>query len=150
MAEPAGRAAVAPVADPIVFLFIGAGSGYRPLRAAVAARRLDHVLFRPYQERAQLALSLTAPDVHLVTLRPAWEGLVMPSKLYGALAAGRPVVSGRVAILVAASAAPRATTSAAMWPASEIRASDPDIRPTTSSTTPRCVWRARCSATTTA
>jgi glycosyltransferase involved in cell wall biosynthesis len=76
----------------LIFLFIGAGSGYRPLRAAVAARRLENVVFRPYQDRAQLRLSLTAPDVHLVTLRPEWEGLVMPGKLYGALAAGRPVV----------------------------------------------------------
>jgi hypothetical protein len=76
----------------LAFLFIGAGSGYRPLRAAVAARRLENVVFRPYQERAQLPLSLTAPDAHLVTLRPEWEGLVMPSKLYGVLAAGRPVL----------------------------------------------------------
>ena len=75
----------------LVFLFIGAGSGYRTLRVAVAARRLENVVFRPYQDRAQLPLSLTAPDLHLVTLRPEWEGLVMPSKLYGALAAGRPV-----------------------------------------------------------
>ena len=76
----------------LAFLFVGAGSGYRPLRAAIAGRRLDNVVFRPYQERAQLPQSLTAPDLHLVTLRPEWEGLVMPSKLYGALAAGRPVL----------------------------------------------------------
>jgi colanic acid biosynthesis glycosyl transferase WcaI len=76
----------------LVFLFIGAGSGYRALRTAIAARRVENVVFRPYQDRAQLPHSLTAPDVHLVTLRPEWEGLVMPSKLYGALAAGRPVV----------------------------------------------------------
>ena len=75
----------------LAFLFIGAGAGYRPLRAAVAARGFEHVLFRPYQDQALLPQSLTAPDVHLVTLRPEWEGLVMPSKLYGALAAGRPV-----------------------------------------------------------
>ena len=42
----------------------------------------------------------------------------------------RPVPSGRVAIFVATSAAPSATTSAAMWPASEISASDPVARPT--------------------
>ena len=76
----------------LAFLFIGAGSGYRALRTAIAARRLENVVFRPYQDQALLPQSLTAPDVHLVTLRPEWEGLVMPSKLYGALAAGRPVV----------------------------------------------------------
>jgi colanic acid biosynthesis glycosyl transferase WcaI len=76
----------------LVFLFIGAGSGYRALRTAIAGRRVENVVFRPYQDRTRLPLTLTAPDVHLVTLRPEWEGLVMPSKLYGALAAGRPVV----------------------------------------------------------
>ena len=76
----------------LAFLFIGAGSGYGALRAAIAERRLENVVFRPYQDRAQLPLSLTAPDLHLVTLRPECEGLVMPSKLYGALAAGRPIV----------------------------------------------------------
>jgi hypothetical protein len=76
----------------LVFLFIGAGAGYRTLHTAVARRRLENVVFRPYQDRAQLPLSLAAPDLHLVTLRPEWEGLVMPSKLYGALAAGRPVM----------------------------------------------------------
>ena len=62
-----------------------------PARRA-RARRLENVVFRPYQDHALLPQSLTAPDVHLVTLRPEWEGLVVPSKLYGALAAGRPVV----------------------------------------------------------
>ena len=76
----------------LVFLFIGAGCGYRALRAATASRGLGNVVFRPYQDRAQLPQSLTAPDLHLVTLQPELEGLVMPSKLYGALAAGRPVV----------------------------------------------------------
>ncbi|HLT02283.1 MAG TPA: sugar transferase, partial [Geminicoccaceae bacterium] len=76
----------------IAFLFIGAGAGYRPLRAALAERGLANVVFRPYQDRALLPQSLTVPDLHLVTLRPQWEGVVMPSKLYGALAAGRPVV----------------------------------------------------------
>jgi glycosyltransferase involved in cell wall biosynthesis len=76
----------------LAFLFIGAGTGYRSLRAAVAERRLGNVVFRPYQDRARLPHSLTVPDLHLVTLRPEWEGLVMPSKLYGALAAGRPIV----------------------------------------------------------
>jgi lipopolysaccharide/colanic/teichoic acid biosynthesis glycosyltransferase/glycosyltransferase involved in cell wall biosynthesis len=76
----------------LAFLFVGAGAGYRPLRAAIAARGLENVVFRPYQDQALLPQSLTVPDIHLVTLRPEWEGLVVPSKLYGALAAGRPVV----------------------------------------------------------
>ena len=35
---------------------------------------------------------LASADVHLVSLRPEWTGLVVPSKFFGALAAGRPVL----------------------------------------------------------
>ncbi len=40
----------------------------------------------------QLKFSLTLPDVHLVSLKPALEGLIVPSKFYSAIAAGRPVI----------------------------------------------------------
>jgi glycosyltransferase involved in cell wall biosynthesis len=50
-------------------------------------------MLRPYQPRERLRESLTVPDLHIVSLRPACEGLAMPSKLYGALAAGRPVLA---------------------------------------------------------
>ena len=75
----------------ILTLFIGAGDGYHELRDIFAERNIANVRFRPYQPRARLGQSLTAPDLHLVSLKPACEGLVMPSKLYGILAAGRPV-----------------------------------------------------------
>ena len=39
----------------LTFLFIGAGSGYGILRAAIAERRLENVVFRPYQDRASCA-----------------------------------------------------------------------------------------------
>jgi len=76
--------------DDIAFLFIGTG----PQRAALeaAARGLPNVAFRPYQPRERLGESLAVPDCHVVSLKPALEGLVMPSKLYGSLAAGRPVL----------------------------------------------------------
>ena len=50
------------------------------------------VLFKPYQPKDQLKYSLTLPDVHLVSLKPALEGLIVPSKFYSAIAAGRPVI----------------------------------------------------------
>jgi lipopolysaccharide/colanic/teichoic acid biosynthesis glycosyltransferase/glycosyltransferase involved in cell wall biosynthesis len=75
----------------ILTLFIGAGNGYHELRNIFAERGIANVRFRPYQPRARLGHSLTAPDLHLVSLKPACEGLVMPSKLYGILAAGRPI-----------------------------------------------------------
>lgn len=73
------------------WLFIGGGAGLAALRDASAAAGLANVVFQPYQPRTLLAESLSVPDLHLVTLDPACEGLIMPSKLYGVLAAGRPV-----------------------------------------------------------
>jgi hypothetical protein len=80
--------------DPdLVFLFIGGGAGFAELERWASARRLSGVVFRPYQPRERLADSLSVPDLHLVSLDPACEGLIMPSKLYGILAAGRPIVA---------------------------------------------------------
>jgi colanic acid biosynthesis glycosyl transferase WcaI len=75
-----------------VFLIIGGGAKMDSLKKAVATRMLDNFRFLPYQPRESLADSLAAADVHLVSLLPALEGLIVPSKLYGILAAGRPVV----------------------------------------------------------
>jgi glycosyltransferase involved in cell wall biosynthesis len=78
--------------EAIVFLMIGGGARMVPLQRAVEARALDNFLFLPYQPREDLEDSLAAADVHLVSLLPALEGFIMPSKLYGILAAGRPVI----------------------------------------------------------
>ena len=76
----------------VVFLFIGSGKESEALRADVESRGLSNVLFQPYQPRDLLGQSLTLPDVHLVSLRPVFEGFVVPSKFYGIAAAGRPCV----------------------------------------------------------
>ncbi|MFT3858139.1 MAG: glycosyltransferase family 4 protein [Aquabacterium sp.] len=76
----------------IVFLIIGDGHARAALASAVSSRGLTQVRFQPYQPREMLPYSLTLFDAHLVSLRPELEGLIVPSKLYGALAAGRPVV----------------------------------------------------------
>ena len=49
-------------------------------------------MFRPYQPRERLSESLSAPDVHLISLKPNLEGLIVPSKYYGIAAAGRPAI----------------------------------------------------------
>jgi glycosyltransferase involved in cell wall biosynthesis len=80
-------------ADPTtVFLMTGGGVNMRALESAARQRGLHQLRFLPYQPRAQLADSLAAGDVHLVMLLPQLEGLIVPSKLYGILAAGRPVI----------------------------------------------------------
>ena len=88
-----------------LFLMIGGGNGMQALQREVDARGLGNVRFLPYQEREVLADSLAAADVHLVSLLPQLEGLIVPSKAYGILAAGRPIVfigdaAGEVAQLV--------------------------------------------------
>lgn len=87
------RAAQMLAADPsIVFLVIGGGAQRPHVEAQAAALGLSNIVFKPYQPRERLAQSLSVADVHLVSLRPEMEGLIFPSKLYGALAAGRPVI----------------------------------------------------------
>jgi colanic acid biosynthesis glycosyl transferase WcaI len=76
----------------LVWLFIGGGALYDQFQAEVHRRGLTSVAFRPYQPRERLAESLSAVDVHLVLLRPELEGLIVPSKIYGILAAGRPTI----------------------------------------------------------
>jgi colanic acid biosynthesis glycosyl transferase WcaI len=91
----------------IVFLFIGAGARFDQLRKSVEFRRLANIRLLPSEPRENLAASLAAAHAHLVTLKPAFDGLVFPSKLAGVLAAGRPVlfvgrVDGEIARLLAA------------------------------------------------
>jgi colanic acid biosynthesis glycosyl transferase WcaI len=78
----------------LCFLFVGGGNKSVELAHSVRERGLDHLFrFLPYQERRVLRLSLGVPDVHLISLRPELEGLIVPSKLYGIAAAGRPIVA---------------------------------------------------------
>jgi colanic acid biosynthesis glycosyl transferase WcaI len=76
----------------IVFVFVGAGAGLVELKNLVAAEDLGNVFFRPYQSMSLLDQCLSAPDIHLVSLEPQLEGLIVPSKLYGILAVGRPIL----------------------------------------------------------
>ncbi|MEE9588361.1 MAG: glycosyltransferase family 4 protein [Hyphomicrobiaceae bacterium] len=73
----------------IVCLFIGGGALHATLAEEVARRQLESIEVKPYQPRDQLSQSLSIADVHLVTLRPEFEGLIVPSKFYGVAAAGR-------------------------------------------------------------
>jgi colanic acid biosynthesis glycosyl transferase WcaI len=74
------------------WVFIGGGAQFEALKTEVARRKLKNVLFQGYQPRERLAESLSVADVHLVSLRPELEGLIVPSKFYGIAAAGRPTI----------------------------------------------------------
>jgi glycosyltransferase involved in cell wall biosynthesis len=77
----------------LVFVFVGDGS--RRLALAERARRksLDNVRFLPYQPKDRLHESFAAADLFLVSLKAGIEGYIVPSKVYGILAAGRPYVA---------------------------------------------------------
>jgi putative colanic acid biosynthesis glycosyltransferase WcaI len=75
--------------DPIfAFVFVGGGQG----KTEVEARRLPNVHSLPYQPRNALADSLGAADLHVVVMGNEMVGIVHPSKIYGVLAVGRPVL----------------------------------------------------------
>jgi len=76
----------------IAFIFVGRGAQQAPLRAAAHARALTNIHFLPPAPRAQLSASLSAGDLHLVTLKPGCERYVLPSKLYGITAVSRPLL----------------------------------------------------------
>ena len=73
----------------IVWQFVGGGALMDELQTLVASHNLTSVTFRPYVVKEMLAESLGAADVHLVSLSPQFEGLIVPSKYYGIAAAGR-------------------------------------------------------------
>lgn len=76
----------------VTLLLIGGGPGRAGLEAAAASRGHANIQFRPAQPRARLAESLAVADAHLVTLRPECADLVFPSKFYGIVQIGRPIV----------------------------------------------------------
>jgi glycosyltransferase involved in cell wall biosynthesis len=78
----------------IVFVIIGGGHRFEELARCVIDRGLTrNFRFHPYQDDAALKYSLSLPDVHWISLRPALEGLIVPSKVYGIAAAGRAIIA---------------------------------------------------------
>ncbi|HCR49146.1 MAG TPA: glycosyltransferase family 4 protein [Rhodothermales bacterium] len=76
----------------IRFLLIGDGPRKSQIEHVIQAHNLDNVLLLPYQPKDVLAQSLSAADLHLATMFPTLRGLVVPSKVYGIMAVGRPTL----------------------------------------------------------
>jgi glycosyltransferase involved in cell wall biosynthesis len=72
-------------------VFVGDGAQRADLERKATAS--PNVTFRDYRPRSEVPLVLAAGDLHVVTVRAGLEGLVVPSKLYGLLAAGRPILA---------------------------------------------------------
>jgi hypothetical protein len=77
----------------VVFYFVGGGVQKSSLETAAVDRGLANVRFLPYQPKASLSQSLSAADVQIVSVKPGVISCLMPSKVYGVLAAGCPVLA---------------------------------------------------------
>jgi glycosyltransferase involved in cell wall biosynthesis len=78
--------------EDIVFLFVGDGPRLDEVLRAKQEDGLENVRLLGYFPREQLRDSLSLADVHLITLRREMTGIVVPGKLYGAMASGRPAL----------------------------------------------------------
>lgn len=77
--------------DPSVgFVFVGEGAVRAQLETMAA--RSKNVRFLPFFPASKVPSVLAAADVHVITIKRGLEGMVVPSKLYGILAAGRPIL----------------------------------------------------------
>ena len=78
--------------DPrLVFVFVGGGAGKAAVERRIAAGSTN-VRSLPSAPLAELADVLSAGDVHVVTMGDDTVGIVHPSKVYSAMAAGRPIL----------------------------------------------------------
>ena len=77
----------------LAFLFIGEGVKKKDLVAFVEDNKLQNVHFLPYQPREELKNSMNAGDAILITQNNRSAGLMVPSKIYAALAVGKPVLA---------------------------------------------------------
>lgn len=78
--------------DRFRFVFVGGGARRGPLEEFCQREGIGNAEFRPYASRSELSRSFAEGHVGLVTQIPETEGSVVPSKSYGIMAAGRPML----------------------------------------------------------
>ena len=77
--------------DGIGVVFVGDGAQRQRVEAAAAS--IPNVRFLPFFPGSKVASVLAAADAHIITVKRGLEGVVVPSKMYGILAAGKPIVA---------------------------------------------------------
>ena len=79
------------------WVFCGSGKRRPDVETFAKANRTARIELLDYVPKTQLRAHLSSADVHLMSLEPAWQGLMVPSKLQASFAVGRPVlyVGGR-------------------------------------------------------
>ncbi|MGN6505696.1 MAG: glycosyltransferase family 4 protein [Tepidisphaeraceae bacterium] len=78
--------------DSIRFAFVGGGSEKARVRALLTEHAIRNAIDLPYQPLEDLRYSLSAADVHIVTLGPSMVGVIHPCKVYGAMTVARPIL----------------------------------------------------------
>jgi glycosyltransferase involved in cell wall biosynthesis len=73
-------------------MIVGGGARKSELEALARLLEADAVRFLPYQERDVLPLSLSSANVHVVGLARGLSGFIVPSRVYGILGVGRPLI----------------------------------------------------------
>lgn len=76
----------------LIFVFAGEGAVKKDLEQYKEVNELSNILFLPYQPKDKLNISLNIADVHLVVNAKGIKGVSVPSKLYGVLAVGKPII----------------------------------------------------------
>ncbi|RCW86918.1 glycosyltransferase involved in cell wall biosynthesis [Halanaerobium sp. DL-01] len=76
----------------IRFLFVGEGVKKEYIKNYISENNLNNFIFKPYQDKEDLVYSLNSADLALATLDSGFEGLVVPSKVYGIMASGKPIL----------------------------------------------------------
>lgn len=76
----------------IRIVFVGEGESLAALKQGASARKLDNMIFSPFQPRERLAEVQAMADISIVTMRPDAEHISVPSKVLGYMAAARPVL----------------------------------------------------------
>jgi hypothetical protein len=85
-------AAVALADEPMRFVFFGDGKRRAEIADFIAAHPECRIELRDYAPASELSAHLQSADIHLASLDPGWTGTMVPSKLQGIFAAGRPAV----------------------------------------------------------
>lgn len=74
-------------------LFLGEGAAKASLKEQARSWGIENVLFLPYQPKDMLSFSLSMADLHIVSLKKGMAGVIVPSKIYGIMAVGRPYLA---------------------------------------------------------
>jgi len=75
----------------VSFCFAGHGNRYNDLRKMITDED-DNITFAGFVDEKLLPVRLAAADIHMISLRDGWGGIVVPSKFFGSMAAGRPLL----------------------------------------------------------